>query len=44
MRDEELIEKVARVWIESGGDSIGFEFTHLKIRNKIRELEENDHK
>lgn len=42
MKDSELIEIMAKLWISSGGDSEGFNWLWLRIKEKIRELEQEE--
>jgi hypothetical protein len=42
LTDEELIEKMAVLWIENGGDEDGIHFCYGRIANKVRELTELD--
>ncbi len=39
MNDNELIEKIALLWIECGGDSEGVEWCWRQLRDKIKEIE-----
>ena len=38
--DDELVDRVAHVWIECGGDAEGIEHLWRGIRDRIQELEE----
>jgi hypothetical protein len=44
MGDTEIIEYIAKLWVELGGDSEGFLWTERKIYEKIKELEEEPEK
>jgi hypothetical protein len=39
MNDHDLIGLIAKTWIDNGGDSIGFEWTRVKILARIKEME-----
>ena len=39
MSDKELIEIIAKMWIEGGGDSEGFMWNITEIYNKLKEME-----
>ena len=39
MRDEELVDTVAKLWVSNGGDSDGFLFLFGKIIDRIKEME-----
>jgi hypothetical protein len=39
MNDKDLIDLIARTWINSGGDAEGFSWTYRKIQERIKELE-----
>lgn len=38
--DERLINEVAIVWIDGGGDSEGIEWLWRTLRDRVKELEE----
>lgn len=38
MEDQEIIEKVAKLWIELGGDTVGFLYCREEIKQKISDL------
>ena len=38
MSDDELIDLVARIWVENNGDKIGFQLVERKIEERITEL------
>lgn len=40
MTDKELINMIAVLWIESGGDADGFIYCYNKILERIKELKE----
>jgi hypothetical protein len=40
MNDPELIEKVAKLWIDLGGDAEGVEWCWHDLRDKVEELKE----
>jgi hypothetical protein len=40
MTDEELITKVAELWVSNGGDAEGLGWCFLKLKQKIQELSE----
>lgn len=42
MSDDELIEAVARLWVENGGDSEGIAWTWTKIKDKVAEIERGE--
>ena len=42
MNDKDLIELVAKAWLENGGDSEGFVYNFYHIKNRIEELEEQN--
>lgn len=39
MTDAELIDRVARLWIELGGDSEGVEWCWRKLHDRIKDIE-----
>ena len=39
MSDNELISKVAEMWISNGGDSDGFSWCYIRILEKIKNME-----
>lgn len=39
MTDEQIINKIAEVWLECGGDAEGFSYVMYKIQQKIKEKE-----
>ena len=39
MDDMALIKTVARIWVDNGGDSIGFDFCSQAIRDQIFVME-----
>lgn len=39
MNDRELIKIIAEIWVANGGDSDGFLYSFLRIKNKIEEIE-----
>lgn len=41
MTDKELIQKIAEIWIASGGDSDGFLYCQYRIKDAIAELEQS---
>jgi protein gp37 len=41
--DDELIQAVADLWVENGGDSEGFTWLQHRIRKEIERIEEVDH-
>lgn len=42
LSDQDLIDKVARLWIENGGDAEGIVWCWSKIKDRIEELEIED--
>ena len=42
MTDKELIDLVARIWIENGGDALGFIYCYDKILTAIQEKQKED--
>jgi len=40
MTDEKLIDLVAQVWFENGGDSEGIVWCWEKIKERVKELED----
>jgi hypothetical protein len=40
MSDDELIQAVADLWVENGGDAEGFEWVQRRIREEIERREE----
>jgi hypothetical protein len=42
MGEEQLIEAVARLWVENGGDAEGIDWCVSKIKSKIEELKTED--
>ena len=40
MDDKELIDMVARLWVDYGGDAEGMAYCWQDIRNRIMEIEE----
>jgi hypothetical protein len=42
MRDSELIDKVAELWVELGGDSIGIAYSWPLLQKAVKRLEEKD--
>jgi hypothetical protein len=36
--DEEIIDKVARLWVELGGDAEGIAWTWQKIKKRVDEI------
>jgi hypothetical protein len=42
MNDNDIIDQVAKLWVELGGDSFGFEYNWRKIRDRIRVLNQQD--
>jgi len=39
MSDSQLIEKVAELWVELGGDSEGVTWCWTDLRDKVQEIE-----
>lgn len=37
--DRKLIENIAELWIDSGGDSVGFGWTWTNIKERIEDME-----
>jgi len=44
MNDEQLVEKVAEIWVENGGDANGLDYLYLKLKKRIEELYTNKSK
>mgnify|MGYP000247663533 CR=1 FL=1 len=42
MTDKKLIETIARIWVENGGDEEGLDWCYLELREAIRELREKE--
>jgi len=42
MTEEKLIEKMAQLWVENGGDADGIDWCKEKIKAKIKELREKN--
>jgi hypothetical protein len=40
--DKDLIDKVAKLWIENGGDAEGILWTYKDIYNRVKELESGE--
>lgn len=40
MSDQDLIDKIAELWVENGGDMKGFWFSVRKIADSIDEIED----
>jgi len=38
MADTELIDRIAKLWIELGGDAEGVEYCWRDLRDRVREL------
>lgn len=41
MSDEELITKIAELWVQNGGDAEGIEWCWVRIRDKVKEITED---
>ena len=40
MNDSELIDRVAELWVECGGDAVGVEWSWRELRDRVREIED----
>jgi len=38
MTDEKLINKIAEIWVENGGDADGLDYCYIKIKQAIDKL------
>ncbi len=38
MTDDEVLDKIAQVWVDNGGDEVGFLYTFYDIANRINGL------
>ena len=43
MSDAELFDKIARLWLDSGGDGYGFRMTWTSVAQRIDQLEAGAH-
>lgn len=42
MKDKELIDSVAKLWVELGGDAKGVGYCWRQLRDRVAELERED--
>jgi hypothetical protein len=42
MNDDDLIDTVATLWVNNGGDADGLDWVYNKLKEKIRNKMEND--
>jgi len=42
MKDEKLIDLIARIWVANGGDADGIDWAWKKIRDRIAKLSEEE--
>ena len=42
MNDKELINLVALIWIQNGGDALGFQYCYYAILEKIKKIDDGE--